>query len=113
MIIVIVHSAYSCGGICCNGDTSSPNVVYVTPHGASYPQSQYVQGPNGQNMMMVNQPPPESVFPHQQLPYPQSPVTAAYSTARQMPPEACVQRPAEANCDAKAVTTPQEYNNKV
>ena len=46
MIIFIVHSTYYCGRVCCNGDTSPSNAIYVTPPIASYPQSWYAQGPD-------------------------------------------------------------------
>ena len=103
IVIVIVHSAYCCGGICCIRKASSPEVVYVTPHGSPYPQSQYVQGPDGQIIMVLTQPPMQNVVKPQQFQYPHSPpiIHSPQSPAPQRP-DARNQKPAEANYYAEA-----------
>ena len=60
MIITIVHSAFCCSGMRDRSNSSSTQQVTYDPQQIiaqpqPQPQPQYVQGPNGQIMMVVNQ----------------------------------------------------------
>lgn len=57
MVITIIHSAFCCSGVCCRSDSvPTQHVGYYPQQHVVQPQPQYVQGPNGQLFMVVNQP---------------------------------------------------------
>lgn len=60
MIITIIHASFCCSGACYSGDNrTTQQVIYVPAQpNMAYPQQQpqYVQGPNGQLMLVTNQP---------------------------------------------------------
>lgn len=56
MIMAIAHFVYSCSATCCESSTVPQQILVDRQLPKAPPQPQYVQRPNGQLMMVVNQP---------------------------------------------------------
>lgn len=107
-ILTIVHSAFCCGGLCCNNDSPPVRAVYVASQ--ANPQPQYIQGPNGQLLMVINQPMAGDAVP-QAPPYQQFP-TASPTAGSQIPaPVQYAPQPAGISYNSRPEATPSEQPN--
>lgn len=107
MIINIIHASFCCGGVCYTGDVSTAQqVIYVPAQPTmAYPtqQPQYVQGPNGQLMLVANQP---IMAQGQQQGYAPQPVQPAYPGY--YPPQQAVQQGNMWSAPPTSAQPPQE-----